>query len=72
MNKAIARTRRAGFAELVDTVTEGVAGVGAVIPDAAAPFAAISIAAIKPRMSPGRRAELGQLLLQTLAGRAAN
>jgi DNA-binding IclR family transcriptional regulator len=49
-------------------VTEGVAGVGAVIPDpSGVPFAAISIAAIKPRMTPARRAELGALLIKTLA-----
>ena len=65
MDKVIARTRRTGFSELVDTVTQGVGGVGAVIPDPAAPFAAISVAAIKPRMSAARRAELGQLLLKT-------
>lgn len=68
--KAVTRTRRAGYAELIDTVTEGVAGVGAVIPDRNAPFAAISIASIKPRMSAARRAELGALLISTLA--AAN
>lgn len=70
IGKAIARTRRNGYAELIDTVTQGVAGVGAVIPDAAASFAAISIAAIKPRMSTSRRAELGGLLLETLSAKA--
>lgn len=67
LRKAIARTRRAGHAELIDTVTEGVAGVGAVIPDPGTPFAAISIAAIKPRMGAARRAELAALLVSTLA-----
>jgi len=65
--KVIARTRKYGYSEMLDTVTEGVAGVGAAIPDAGtAPFAAISVAAIKPRMSTARRAELGALLLATL------
>lgn len=65
--KVLSKTRKLGYAEMVDTVTEGVAGVGAIIPDAGGtPFAAISIAAIKPRMAPARRAELGQLLLQIL------
>lgn len=69
LNKIIARTRRNGFSELLDTVTHGVAGVGAVIPDRdGIPFAAISIASIKPRMSATRRAELGSLLLNTLKG----
>lgn len=71
MSKVIARTRRTGYSEMVDTVTQGVAGVGAAIPDPAAPFAAISIASIKPRMSSSRRAELGQLLLKTLAEQIA-
>lgn len=66
LRKAVTRTRRTGYAELVDSVTEGVAGVGAVIPDLNAPFAAISIASIKPRMSAARRAELGSLLISTL------
>lgn len=67
LRKVIARTRRTGYAELVDTVTEGVAGVGAVIPDRNTPFAAISIASIKPRMSAARRGELAALLMSTLA-----
>ncbi len=67
LDKVIARTRRTGYSEMADTITEGVAGVGAVIPDPSGmPFAAISIASIKPRMTPARRAELGQLLLDEL------
>ena len=66
-DKVIGRTRRLGYAEMVDTVTQGVAGVGAVLPDAnGSAFAAISIAAIKPRMTPARRTELGQLILSSL------
>ncbi|MDB5818490.1 MAG: IclR family transcriptional regulator, partial [Rhizobacter sp.] len=63
--KTIARTRRLGYAEMLDSVTEGVGGVGAVIPDRNQPFASISIAAIKPRMTVARRQYLGQLLLET-------
>ena len=66
LDKVIAKTRKAGCAEMVDTVTQSVAGVGAVIPVGSTPFAAISIAAIKPRMAPSRRAELGQLLIEAL------
>lgn len=67
LDKVIGRTRRIGYAEMVDTVTQGVAGVGAVLPDATgSAFAAISIAAIKPRMTPARRMELGQLILSAL------
>lgn len=66
-DRVIARTRRTGYSEMVDTITQGVGGVGAVIPDPAGmPFAAISIAAIKPRMTPARRAELGELLMKSL------
>jgi DNA-binding IclR family transcriptional regulator len=72
LQRALNRTRRTGYSELIDTVTEGVAGVGSVIPDRNAPFAAISIAAIKPRMNSARRAELGALLISTLAGLKCN
>lgn len=65
--KVVAKTQKLGYAEMVDTVTQGVAGVGATIPDpGGVPFAAISIAAIKPRMTPARRAELGQMLVKLL------
>ena len=68
LDKVIARTRRNGYAEMEDTVTRGVAGVGAVISATnGVPFAAVSIAAITPRMSPARRAELGALLREALA-----
>lgn len=64
--KTVAKARRNGFVEMLDTVTDGVAGVGVALPHDGAAFAALSIASIKPRMSPARRAELGQLLLATL------
>ena len=67
VTRVVARTRKNGYSEMEDSVTQGVAGVGAAIPNpAGSPFAAISIASIKPRMTPARRAELGQLLLATL------
>lgn len=67
--RTVARTRRTGVSELVDSVTAGVAGVGVVIPHGTGPaFAAITIASITPRMVPARRAELGQMLLRELAG----
>jgi DNA-binding IclR family transcriptional regulator len=65
--KVVARTRKTGYSEMLDSVTQGVGGVGAVIPDATGrPFAAISIASIEPRMTPARRAELGGLLVTLL------
>jgi len=67
LGRVIARTRRNGYAEMSDTVTEGVVGVGATIPDVGQPYAAIAIAAIKPRMTTTRRAELGEMLVRELA-----
>lgn len=66
-DRVIARTRRAGYSDMADTITQGVSGVGAVIPDPSGmPFAALSIASIKPRMTAARRAELGELLVASL------
>lgn len=65
--RAVARTRRSGYSELLDTITAGVGGVGMAIPQPdGKPFAAISIASIQPRMLPARRAELGALLAREL------
>lgn len=66
--RIIARTRKTGCCELLDSVTVGVGGVGMAIPNPGGlPFAAISIASIKPRMAPARRAELRELLSRELA-----
>ncbi len=67
--RVIARARSNGYVELVDTVTAGVGGVGAVIPHNGVAFAAVSIAAIKPRLTTARRAELGRLLLDAFGSR---
>lgn len=67
LGRAVARTRRSGLSELTDTITSGVGGVGMAIPHpGGTPFAAISIASIKARMAPARRAELGVLLTREL------
>ena len=67
MARAIARTRRLGYAELLDTITLGTGGVGMVLPQASGPpFAAISIASISARMGAARRGELGQLMQREL------
>jgi DNA-binding IclR family transcriptional regulator len=66
--RIIARTRRTGLSELLDTITAGVGGVGMAIPNPGGmPFAALSIASIKARMGTSRRAELGALLGSELA-----
>lgn len=69
--RAVARTRTQGFSEVRGEITEGICGVGAVIPSRNGPFAAVSIGAIESRLSPARRQELGRQLcaaLATLAG----
>lgn len=67
IGRVIARTRRMGYAEMLDTVTQGVAGVAAVIPvTGGTPFAAITIATSSAQMPAERRAELGQFLIETL------
>ena len=67
--RAVARTRRLGYAELLDTITQGTGGVGMVLPQASGtPFAAISIASISSRMGAVRRGELGALLKRELQG----
>lgn len=70
VTRAVVRSRRQGYTDMADTVTQGVAGVGAVIPHAGTAFAAISIAGIQPRMTATRRADLGQLLLSSIAEHA--
>lgn len=67
IGRVLARTRRMGYAEMLDTVTQGVAGVAAVIPVAGGtPFAAVTIAASSAEMPAERRAELGKYLIETL------
>lgn len=67
IEQIIESARALGYVEMMNTVTQGVGGVGAVIPDAGQPFAAVAIAAIEPRMSPARRAELGRMIVEELA-----
>lgn len=73
LRQAVARTRRLGYSEIVSELTEGVCGIGAIIPNAKGVFAAVSIGAIQSRLGPARRAELGPQLRDALvdaAGRA--
>lgn len=65
--RAVARTRSQGFAETRGEITEGVCGVGAVIPSRNGPFAAVSIGAIESRLGASRRQELGRQLREALA-----
>ncbi len=64
--QSIRATRKLGYSEVVDTITEGVAGVGMVLPRQGTAHMAISIGAITSRLDAPRRAELGRLLLQAI------
>lgn len=67
IDRVISRTRHKGYCEMLDTVTQGIAGVSAVIPEpSGTPFAAITVASISQRMTTERRGELGQLLISAL------
>lgn len=71
VQRAVALTRRQGFAETVGEITEGVCGIGAAIPSRGGVFAAVSIGAIQSRMGAARRQELGRQLQQALAAEVA-
>lgn len=62
MKQAVKRTRAAGHADIVDTLTEGVSGVGRTFAASATTLAAISFGAITPRLPPARKKEMAQLL----------
>jgi len=62
MKQAVKRTRTAGHADIVDTLTEGVSGVGRTFAASATTLAAISFGAITPRLPPARKKEMAQLL----------
>ena len=67
-DKVISKSRRVGYIEMTDVVTQGVVGVGAAIPNPhGEPFAAIAIASNKSRMPPRRRAALGLALVDALS-----
>lgn len=65
--RRVALTRARGFSETVGEITEGVCGVGALIPSRNEAFAAIAIGAIEARLPPERRIELGHELLAAVA-----
>jgi len=65
--QAVRRTRATGWADIVDTLTVGVSGVGTTFAPSPGTLAAISFGAITPRLPPERKAELAQLLQTQLA-----
>lgn len=64
---AVERTRLAGYAEITDTVTKGVSGVGCTFQASPSTQAAVSIGAITSRLTASRKKELARLLADELA-----
>jgi len=60
--KAVKQTRAIGHAEIVDTITPGVSGVGVAFPVSELTWVAFSFGAISSRLDAPRRAEMGALL----------
>ncbi len=68
MAQAVRQTRKAGYADITDTLTMGVSGVGCTFAASATTLAAISFGAITPRLSAARKKEMAQLLVSQLPG----
>ncbi|THJ31366.1 IclR family transcriptional regulator [Lampropedia aestuarii] len=64
MMVAVRETRQAGYSRIVDTITEGVSGVGCAFQVSPTQWAALSFGAISQRLPLARQHELGALLLQ--------
>lgn len=60
--KAVRQTRRRGHSEIVDSITPGVAGVGAALQVSGLAQVAFSFGAISNRLNAQRRTEMGALL----------
>ena len=66
MMLAVQRTRKTGYADITDTITTGVSGVGRTFAVSPTTSAAISFGAISPRLPPARKEEMAQLLMEHL------
>lgn len=64
--QAVRRTRSLGYADITDTLTVGVSGVGCTFTPSASTQAAISFGAISPRLPPERKKEMAKLLREQL------
>ena len=64
--QAVRRTRAIGYADITDTLTVGVSGVGCTFTASASTQAAISFGAISPRLPPERKKEMAKLLMEQL------
>lgn len=67
LRQAVRSTRSAGYADIVDTLTTGVSGVGCTFAASPGTLAAISFGAISPRLPPKRKREMAQLLKTELS-----
>ena len=56
------QTRRNGYSEIVDGITQGVSGVGYAFSLSQITRVAISFGAINPRLDAARRKQMGELL----------
>lgn len=66
MAQAVKKTRLAGYADITDTITLGVSGVGRTFAASSTTLAAISFGAITPRLPADRKLEMAQLLIAQL------
>lgn len=66
IKRLVQETRRRGFADTESLVTEGVSGVGMRFELSTGSHAAVSIAAIRSRMRPERKAWIAQLIAEEL------
>jgi len=64
---AVGRTRLSGYAEITNTVTKGVSGVGCTFHASTSTQAAVSIGAITSRLTASRKKELARLLADEFA-----
>lgn len=66
MAQAVKKTRMTGYADITDTITLGVSGVGRTFAASSTTLAAISFGAITPRLPADRKLEMAQLLIAQL------
>ena len=69
--QAVKRTRSLGYADISDTLTVGVSGVGCTFTASPSTQAAISFGAISPRLPAERKKEMAKLLMDQLQQQTA-
>ena len=66
LRRLVSQTRRRGYADTADLAADGVSGVGMRFEFASGSQAALSVAAIRSRMQPDRKAWIAQLIAEEL------